>query len=223
MQAEVTFCDAKERSCSCSNSNSLATLASCLYAVGHTSKKSWSPLVDYCSRYQVTLDDNWFDTALANYKKNAKSASEIENFNVSEPIDVPFILNTTNMKIYQESYGKFYDNLYDSIYYGAGFLGYWLLVLLLGAILNWTKFLFPGFTKKMTNPAINFWRTNVSIPATFGKKKSQEQQFLKVFSFLIPSRFESLVIFLFYCVVIWLNSMSLRAIKEDVYFGSKYQ
>ncbi|KAI5968885.1 hypothetical protein CANMA_002059, partial [Candida margitis] len=160
MQAEVTFCDASERSCSCSNSNSLATLAGCLYSVGQTSEKSWSPLSDYCSRYQITLDDDWFDTALENYKENAKSASEIENFNMSEPIDVPFILNSTNTKIYQESYGRFYDNLYNSIYYGAGYLGYWLLVLLLGAIFNWTKVLFPGLTKKMTNPVINFWRAN---------------------------------------------------------------
>ena len=180
-------------------------------------------MVDTCARSNVTLDDDWFDTALEDYKQNARSASEIENFNMSVPIDVPFVLNKTNTAIYQESYRRFYNNLYDAIDYGAGFLGYWLLVLLLGAIFNWMKFLFPGLTKKMTGPVINFWRANVAIPATFRKKKSQEQHFLKIFSFLIPSRFETLVIFLFYCVVIWLNAMNLKGMDGDVVFESKYQ
>ena len=179
-------------------------------------------MLETCARSNVTLEDDWFETALEDYKQNAKSASEIENFNMSVPIDVPFILNKTNTAIYQESYGRFYNNLYDAIDYGAGMLGYWLLVLLLGAIFNWMKFLFPGLTKKMTGPVINFWRSNVAIPATFRKKKSQEQTFLKIFSFLIPSRFESLVIFLFYCVVIWLNAINLKAIHGDVVFESKY-
>ncbi|CAK9682021.1 unnamed protein product [Candida parapsilosis] len=223
MQVEVSFCSPLNTTCPCTNPNSLATIAGCLYSVGHTSEKSWSPMVDTCARSNVTLDDDWFDTALEDYKQNARSASEIENFNMSVPIDVPFVLNKTNTAIYQESYRRFYNNLYDAIDYGAGFLGYWLLVLLLGAIFNWMKFLFPGLTKKMTGPVINFWRANVAIPATFRKKKSQEQHFLKIFSFLIPSRFETLVIFLFYCVVIWLNAMNLKGMDGDVVFESKYQ
>ncbi|KAI5951548.1 hypothetical protein KGF54_004622 [Candida jiufengensis] len=137
--------------------------------------------------------------------------------------DYPIILNKRNLTLYQESYGRFYDNYNDSLYYGAGMYAYWLLILLLGAIANWSKILFPSLTKKMTGPLINWWRKNISMPATFKKKKSQEQNFLKFFGFLIPSRFETVVIFLFYVVTIVLHAVNSTAIKEDVFLNSKYK
>ncbi|KAI5968884.1 hypothetical protein CANMA_002058 [Candida margitis] len=220
---EVTFCSMMDKACPCKNQNQLATIAGCMDILNKTSERYLEPWVESCSYSNVTLEGDWFEQALDYYKSNAKAVSEIPNFNISVPIETPFILNRTRIDVYQESYRRFYNNLYDSIDYGAGLLGYWLLVLLLGAIFNWTKFLFPGLTKKMTNPVINFWRANVSLPATFKIKKSQEQQFLRVFSFLIPSRFESLVIFLFYCVTIWLNAMNLKAPKEEAMFESTYK
>ena len=33
------------------------------------------------------------------------------------------------------------------LYYGAGILGYWLLIMCIGAIVNWGKVMFPGLTK----------------------------------------------------------------------------
>lgn len=223
MRMEVNFCGPRDRTCPCTNENALATVAGCMYSINKTAEKYLEPWKESCSNMNVTLEGDWFEKAVDYYKENAKAASEIPNFNRSRPIQTPFILNKSRTKVFQESYKRFYNNLYDSIHYGAGLLGFWLLVLLLGAIFNWTKFLFPGLTKKMTNPVINFWRANVSLPATFKMKKLQEQQFLKIFSFLIPSRFESLVVFLFYCVTIWMNAINLKAPKEDAMFESRYR
>lgn len=223
MRMEANFCGPRDRSCPCTNENALATVAGCLYSINKTDEKYLEPWIETCEHMNVTLEGNWFEQAIEYYKENAKSAKEIPNFNRSRPIDVPFILNSSRTDVFQESYKRFYNNLYDSVNYGAGLLGYWLLVLLLGAIFNWTKFLFPGLTKKMTNPVVNFWRANISLPATFKMKKLQEQQFLKFFGFLIPSRFETLVVFLFYCVTIWMNAINLKAPKEEAMYGSKYR
>ncbi|KAI5968930.1 hypothetical protein KGF57_000045 [Candida theae] len=223
IQSEVSFCPPKEISCQCVNENYMATIAGCLRRVNEDLNFTINFMHENCVYYNVTVADDWYDGAIKLYDEKAKSASEIPNFNMSIPIDVPFILNTTMTGMYQEAFKRFYENYDTSIEYGSGMLGYWLLVLILGAIFNWVKILFPNITKKMTHPVINWWRQYVSMPATFRKKKSQEQNFLRYFGFLIPSRLESLVIFLFYCVTIWLHAMNSKAIDNDPVFESKYK
>ncbi|KAG5417317.1 hypothetical protein I9W82_004950 [Candida metapsilosis] len=223
MNTEVTFCGPRDRSCTCSNKNAMATIAGCMDSIEKTKEKYLKQWKESCVRSRAKLDADWFEQALNYYKENAKAAADISGFNKSKPIEFPLILNRTNTAVFQESYKRFYDNYYDSIDYGAGILGYWLLVLILGAVFNWAKFLFPGLTKKMTGPVVNFWRSNVSLPATFGKKKSQEQEFLRYFGFLIPSRLETLIVFLFYCVTIWLCAINLKAAKHEVMMDSRYK
>ena len=224
MNDEVTFCSSSDRSCSiCSNDNALATIAGCLKTVGKTSEKYTAGMLQICKKSGTSLDSDWYDDAIENYNKNAKSVSEISGFNKSEVVDVPIILNPNNTYKYQESYKRFYDNYGNSLYYGAVILGYWALVLLLGAVANWSKILFPSLTKKMTNPIVNLWRKHVTMPALFGNKKLQEHMFFKVFGFLIPSRLESLVIALFYGVVLLCNALNIEALDNDPRFnGSRY-
>ena len=95
---------------------------------------------------------------------------------------MPFKLDEAEMKLYERAYKQFLGNYDDSLYYGAGILGYWLLIMCIGAIVNWGKVMFPGLTKKLTSKPINLWRQYVSMPATFRKKKAEE---LRIFKFLI--------------------------------------
>lgn len=126
----------------------MATIAGCLRDVNDDLNFTINFLHENCVYYNITVADDWYDDAIKLYDEKAKSASEIPNFNISVPIDVPFKLNHTMTGIYQESFKRFYDNYDDSVNYGAGMLGYWLLVLILGAVFNWTKILFPNFTKR---------------------------------------------------------------------------
>ncbi|CAK9435439.1 uncharacterized protein LODBEIA_P01660 [Lodderomyces beijingensis] len=210
--------------CDCLNPNSIATLAGCLQAAGKTSRKYTMGLVQGCKRSQIDVPEDWFDDAIKRFNANAKSAAEIPHFQRSKAINVPFILNSSNTTLYQESYKRFYANYNGSLYYGAGILAYWFLVLLLGAVSYWSKILFPGFTKKMTNPVVNMWRKHVTVPAAFGRKKTQEQPLFKVFDFLIPSRSESIIIALFYGVVLLTHALCSTAVENDPRFGgSKYK
>ncbi|CAK9435438.1 uncharacterized protein LODBEIA_P01650 [Lodderomyces beijingensis] len=224
VMGEVTICPGRNITCQCVNPNNIATIAGCLQSIGRTEKKYTDFAVKACAQANVTLPADWFETAIELYNSSAKSASEIPGFNKSRPINTPFILNMTNTLAHQEAFRRFYNNYSGSLFYGAGMLGYWLLVMLLGGIANWSKFLFPAATKKLTSPVVNLWRKHVTVPATFGTKKSQEQAFLKMFSFLIPSRFESIVILLFYGVTILCNGLNTTAIDNDPIFqGSKYK
>ena len=225
MNAEVSFCDMRDRRCSvCGDKNAVATIAGCMQALGKTSPKYTSAMIQGCRRSRVKIRRDWFDEAIEHYNKNAKSVSEIPGFNKHMVPQVPIKLNPNNSELYQESYKRFYDNYGHSLYYGAGILGYWALVLLLGAVFNWSKVLFPNASKKMTHPLLNYWRKHVTMPAAFGTKRTQEQNFLKFFGFLIPSRFESLVIALFYGVVLLCNALNIEALDNDPRFnGSRYK
>lgn len=136
-----------ERSCQCENKNYMATIAGCLRDVNKELDFTKNFMHENCVYYIITVADNWYDTSIKLYDEKAKSAGEIPNFNISVPIDVPFKLNKSMTGIYQESFKRFYDNYDDSIYYGAGMLGYWLLVLILGAIFNWTRYCSPTLPK----------------------------------------------------------------------------
>ncbi|WLF79587.1 hypothetical protein PVL30_003343 [Lodderomyces elongisporus] len=224
---EATFCSPENVSCPCLNPNYLASMAGCIETNGGahddaSTKASIKSGIKDCTYYGVTLNSSWYDIAINDYHNNAKSASEIANFNMSDIIDVPFIVNHTASYPYQESYRRFYANYQGSLYYGAAILGFWLIVLLVGGFINWSKILFPQTTKKMTSPLVNYWRKHVTVPATFRKKKAQDQPFLKVFGFLIPSRFESLILALFYGITILCNALNMEGIDNDPLFNSRY-
>ncbi|KAG7663950.1 uncharacterized protein J8A68_002511 [[Candida] subhashii] len=220
---EVSFCPKPfNYSCLCTNENALATYAGCLAYKNRISEAALHQMGEFCENGNVELEHDWIDSALERFNKYAKSAREIEGFNRSIPINVPFILNETSMNRFNDAYSIFLGNYDDSLFYGTSTLMYWLLIIVIGAITNWTKFLFPGFTKKLTNPVINFWRKHVSMPAAFGRKKSEEQGFWKIFDWLLPSRFESIVIFLFYVFVVVIHCINITAIDQDPVFLTKY-
>ncbi|MDC6271938.1 CFEM domain-containing protein, partial [Acetobacter pasteurianus] len=183
LRSEATFCPPTNESCPCLNPNFLASVAGCLEANvdGTPTSKMLYAADRNCEYYNVTLADDWYETSLKLYHEKAKKTSDIPNFNITKIIDIPIIMNHTRLIMFQTSYKNFYNNYQNSLYYGAGILAYWALVLVMGAVINWGKFLFPGTTKRMTYPIVNYWRKYVTIPATFRKKKAQDQQFLKIF------------------------------------------
>ncbi|KAL6450555.1 CFL1 Probable ferric reductase transmembrane component [Candida maltosa Xu316] len=221
----ATFCKkGRDYACMCTNENYLATFAGCLAYKNRNSTSVTNRMVEQCMEYgNVTIEEDWSSEYYKYYLDHAKYATEIEGFNKSIPVDVPIKLKEAEMDLFQRSYNQFLGNYDDSLYYGASALGYWLLIMLIGATSNWIKVMFPGLVKKCTSGPVNWWRKHVSMPATFGKKRAQEQGLFKFFDFLIPSRFESVVIFMFYVVIIILCAINTEYIEGDPVFDSKYE
>ncbi|RCK65215.1 Ferric/cupric reductase transmembrane component 1 [Candida viswanathii] len=223
IRRSAAFCKKPVYSCLCADKNVLASFAGCLAYRNRNSTGAVERLVDYClENGNVTVPEDWFDESYQYFVENAKSASEIPGFNKSVPIDVPIKLPPAQMDLYQEAYEQFLGNFDDSLYYSSAILGFWLLVMIIYAIPHWGKFLFPGLTKKLTSGPINAWRKYISMPATFRKKKSQEQKFLWLFDYLIPSRFETLLIGLFYELTILVNAIRTGYVENDPLYDSKY-
>ena len=221
----VSYCATPyNATCLCANKNALATYAGCLAFDNRNTTTAVNYMMNYCEENgNVTVEKDWYEKSYQYFLSNAKTEKEIPNFNKTIPIDVPFKLDEAEMKLYERAYKQFLGNYDDSLYYGAGILGYWLLIMCIGAIVNWGKVMFPGLTKKLTSKPINLWRQYVSMPATFRKKKAEELRIFKFFDSLIPSRFESIVIFLFYIVVLMIHAMNMHYVDGDpVFENNKY-
>ncbi|KHC86193.1 hypothetical protein I503_04169 [Candida albicans SC5314] len=225
ISSSVSYCATPyNATCLCANKNALATYAGCLAFDNRNTTTAVNYMMNYCEENgNVTVEKDWYEKSYQYFLSNAKTEKEIPNFNKTIPIDVPFKLDEAEMKLYERAYKQFLGNYDDSLYYGAGILGYWLLIMCIGAIVNWGKVMFPSLTKKLTSKPINLWRQYVSMPATFRKKKAEELRIFKFFDSLIPSRFESIVIFLFYIVVLMIHAMNMHYVDGDpVFENNKY-
>ncbi|RCK62988.1 putative ferric reductase transmembrane component [Candida viswanathii] len=214
----------KYTACTCSNKNSLASIAGCMAYNNRNTTSVIKAATDICYDFgNITLKDGWFEESYQYYLDNAVWPSDIPDFNKSEPFDLPVKFNGTYIELYYSAYDHWFGNLDNSFYYGAGALGYWLLVMFLEGVVNWSKILFPGLVKKLTFAPITWWRAYVSMPATFRKRKAQEFPILKIFDCLIPSRYESLVILGFYAYIIAVHCIKLHYVKEVPIYESVSQ
>ncbi|EER33102.1 conserved hypothetical protein [Candida tropicalis MYA-3404] len=222
--AEFECGEYKYTACTCTNKNALATIVGCLsYNNRNTSgviKATEGICVDFGD---VKLPEGWFEESYQHYIENGVDVSTIPDFNMSEPVDFPVILNQTEIPYYYDAYDGWFGNGDRSFYYGIGAVAYWLMIMVFEGIINWSKFLFPGLIKKLTFAPISWWRSYVSMPATFRKRKSQEMPFLKIFDCLIPSRYESLAILGFYIYIIVVHCVKLHYVKEVPVWESAYK
>ncbi|MCP8717180.1 MAG: ferric reductase-like transmembrane domain-containing protein [Asgard group archaeon] len=224
--SSASFCDktAAYYECLCGNKNARATIVGCMMSQNKSTSQAIKLAEENCQEYgNVTLSEGWFDESYQYYLDNAMTTDEIPNFNITVPIDVPLKFNETQMLVYYNSYVQFLGNYDDSLYYGAGALGYWLLVMLIEGLVNWSMFMFPGFIKTLTGGPIGWWREYVSMPATFKKRKTQELPILKIFDCLIPSRYESLVILGFYAYTLIVNAVKIANTTGAPIFDSGYE
>ncbi|EGW35517.1 uncharacterized protein SPAPADRAFT_146859 [Spathaspora passalidarum NRRL Y-27907] len=218
-----TFCPATDSTCLCSDPNSRATMAGCLVYHDRNTTIMTDYIVKYCGMYfETNLTSDWFEGAYANFTARAKYFKDIDMPADSNIVDVPLKFEPKDMDHYSTIAMNFLGNYDDSVYYGVSVYGFWLIVLLIGAASHWTKMLFPGLTKKMTGPVSNFWRKYISMPAFIGRRKAQSIPGFKIFDSLIPTRFEMLVISLFYVYMIIIHAINMKGVKGDPVFGSKY-
>ena len=216
------FCPPTQLDCAWTNENSVATFMGCAQQYDLNMDSFVDFLIPYVEKtFMANVTREQLFDAWLYYNSSAVPTSDIPNFNISVPIDQPIILDEAQTRLMAESYDKFLGNYNVSLYYSAGLLGYWLAVLLIAMVANWSKVLFPGLVFKLTGPIVNKYRKYVTIPAIH-RKRSQAKTFLGMFDFmLIPSRYESLVILGFVVLVIAFNGHMYKWSPDDMIFTLK--
>lgn len=202
--------------CFCLSDVGIATLAGCFAYKKRNTTSNLKYWTRYCKEYyDVILSSDQIAEGYAYYESSALATDEIEDFNATIPIDVPLKLAGETMRLYEAAYLIFVGNYDDSLYYGAGVLGYWGLVIVISIVFHWTNWLFPTISKHFDGHFSRMWRKYVTLPALAKRKRAESQSFIWVLEFLVPSRLESIVIFFFFWFCFAINTVNIYYVKQD--------
>lgn len=221
----ATFCEDflkyDLRLCFCKNLNAIASMVGCWDSMGKKNEKAMEYYVTYCKRGNVTITVDQIKDAYQYYLENAKTADEIEGFNKTKLLDTPLKVNETLAKIYYDSEWVYLGNYDRSLYYGAGSVAYWGLVFFIAMVANWSLKIFPSLRTTFNGPVSKAWRKYITLPALMKRKKSDHQKCLGLFDFLIPTRMESIVVFVFFWFEFGVSAAQIRRVNNDPIFKDK--
>lgn len=217
LDAYATLCNATTiDECYCLSDVGIATFAGCFAYKERNSTSNLKYWINYCREYyEVELTHDQIAEGYSYYESSALTTDEIEDFNLTVPIDVPLRLDDETMHLYEAAYLIFVGNYDDSLYYGAGVLGYWGLVIVISMIFHWTNWLFPSIAKSFDGRLSRMWRKYVTLPALLKRKRAASQKFVGILDFLVPSRLESIVVFFFFWLCFAVNTVNIYYVNQD--------
>ena len=208
--------DIKDYGCMCTNKEAINTFIQCYAYFQKNTTEAIDFFVNYCEAFgNTTSDIDQITEAYGNYTKTGSYSG------------IPPVVGTNNTyanltgtprkqtEYSQYAYGleacieQFLTNWQNSFYYGMAMSSYWGFVLLIGAVSNWSQYLFPGLMSDLTGPVSSWWRRHITLPATFRIIKAQEFTFLlRWLQGYMPSRLESIFLSGFCLVVIIVLSIN---------------
>ncbi|CAR25487.1 ZYRO0A01078p [Zygosaccharomyces rouxii] len=108
-------------------------------------------------------------------------------------------------------------------YWGAGLMGYWGLLVLIASINNWSTRFYPRATLVLRSQLDRFspirWlRGHVLIPTLLPRGKHLMHNRI---GGLIPTRFESLILFIYFALVFIGESVNYETSKHNIYWPQK--
>lgn len=221
LNVQVTLCNSTDPYlCFCSSDVGIASMAGCFSYNNLNKTRNYKYWRNYCkSTYKVSLSNEQIAEGYTFYEESAKTADQIEGFNATIPIDVPFKLDDATIKLYEAAYKVFDRNYDNSLYYGAGCIGYWGLMIVLSMIYNWTFYLFPKLVDIFDGRFSRMWRKYILLPALVRRKRAEAQRFGYILDFLAPSRLETLVVFFFFWLCFIVNATQIYYVKHDPLMG----
>lgn len=177
--------------CDINNQPALGTIATCLKMTNST--KAIKVFVDDCyPKTGLTMKD--FDAAYVNASHHLTNVTADPNFNLTEIYNKPALIPQSRVDAAVHSTVSRYLNYNYGNIFGIVLICYWFLMILLSGLWNLIIFMTPGVLKSLTGSAINKFRSNITLPATFSKYHSDYYYIFKVLPVLIPTRIESLMI-----------------------------
>lgn len=209
----------------CLNKNALATILGCYNDVGKNSSDYLLFIIKQCATsYGLELNQMNFTEGYDYLAKNGVSFEEFENENPSKsypPPDYPVIVQPSFAKACVEGEKRYDKILTDSTYFGGAAVGYWVAVCLIGAISNWVMITIPLLRDALNIRILTLFRKNVTLPALLGKKRARLQN-LGFFSFLIPSRIETIVCLAYFVLLIGLCAAGVSDYHNNaVFYGDR--
>ncbi|CAN3486551.1 ferric/cupric reductase transmembrane component 2 [Diutina catenulata] len=211
--------------CSVKNQPALGSIAVCLDHMPnpeHTKQRYVeSCMEDY--EIELTLDE------LVQAGENATQylvfnpSKTIEGWNKSMPAFVPIGFSQDDYDMaYKSSLGR-WINMDWSMWYGIALFGYWFVIMFVAGLYNALFFVAPGFVKRLQNPAINWWRKHVTLPALFSEQHVNPTLRWKFFAWVVPTRWEAVMVGIYLGLVIVFNAEGYHAYDKNIYWHNRSQ
>ena len=180
----------------CTDPTTLGTMAHC-YSLAYP---SYIPLfLQLCSDdYGINITQNQFDAAHDHYLDS----------------DSPR-LDDGNVWLYKDSFDQFLGNYNRSITYGLYMVLFWVVVLGFVALVNWVSYI---GRLQHNSRGVNFLRRFLTLPAAFGRYKTNHYPLWRYFDFLSPTRFEVAVLGVFFAALVFFCTHNIHAVENDPIF-----
>ncbi|GAV55066.1 hypothetical protein ZYGR_0AS03890 [Zygosaccharomyces rouxii] len=113
-------------------------------------------------------------------------------------------------------------NLKRGEWWGSGLMGFWALLVLVSSIEHLGSRFFPNASMHCKramarNPIARLWRKYVTMPALFNQKHTSRV----MLGGAIPTRFESLVLFAYFALIVIGESVNYNYYKENTFWKEK--
>lgn len=205
----------KKAYCNTDNQPALGSMAICLEQVGHSG--GTQSFLKLCSKFKLTQQD--LDAARENATQHlVKNATAYPGFNATElfylPVQVP---PKKLVGAYQSTIGRYYNYNYAN-YYGWVLLSYWFLLVLFSGAIRLLKAVAPRFCQSFNGKISNAYRKHVTLPALFGTKRVTHGRVFKVIECVIPSRIETVFIFVWFILALAFNTANFHHDLPNVYW-----
>ena len=208
--------------CVCKTPQGLGSWLNCIY--DHSSvydEKMDEFVIEYCKENaNKTYTRQQLQKQYDNATEYMVDPSTIDGFNSSAISYVPVQWNKKSFKIGYDSYTARYKNEDWGMWMGAGLIGFWGFMVLLGGIynvLNRTVFI----AGNLKSHPVNLIRRYISMSPTLGRKHSKPATFLKYFGGYIPLRIESIVIFIYTVLIIIFSAVGYTFVENHVIWPNK--
>lgn len=191
----------KKNACTCNSPEYLASWMDCVTKNNRPRDevlRAYDTLITICQtsgkNNELTpdsLEQIYRNATDGGYFIPAKNISKPKNTTVYSPLTV----KTETLQLTYHSWKQSYYNKYVGKLYGGLLNAYFGLVLLIGALVNFTKWVAPGVTNKCNGKLSKFVRSKIANPASYGYRHATPlTKLFGVVNMAIPTRPQSLVL-----------------------------
>lgn len=181
----------KKGYCNVKNQPALGSMAHCLKLM--PTAGGVDSFLKLCAQYNLT--EALFEAAYENATDYlVTNTSSVPGFNISKVFNYPVQIKQTKLQgAYDSNLGRYY-NQNRANFYSWVLLAYWFAVVLAAGLVRLVGHVAPKFVQSMNGKVSNAFRKHITMPALFGRKVQEHGRFLRFYTFVIPTRFESILI-----------------------------
>lgn len=203
LKKTAIFTEAKNGGyCLTKNQPALGSMATCLKMSPHAGGIDY--FIKSCSANNLTLEQ--FNAAYENASNYwVTNTTAYPGFSLKKPFYLPVKASQKKVRgAYDSVLGRFY-NYNRAHFYGWALVAYWGFLVCMAGLGRLAFWVAPGMVKSFNGKVSNTVRKYITLPALFGNKYSQNGVIFKIFEVVFPSRWESIMIFVWFIMCLAMN------------------